>query len=226
MVRPDLGLEPLPTYYLRRADGYRFARGVLDEAFGAGTLSQMARVGPDGRSDIDLDSELAGIERLFRGAYARSRREIGFTLEPAEAADADAHEHHFASWAARMAGDPDVGRDVRMMVPVFYDMGRRKLKVWVFLGWTTDEVHVNFARAPEVSVFDRSGRPVAQSDDLKVVFGYETHAAVRPVTAEIYIDKRLNRAEFRALCDQYKTRSAILAALTPAAGAPSALPVA
>ena len=48
MVRPDLGLEPLPTYYLRRADGYRFARGVLDEAFGAGTLSQMARVGPDG----------------------------------------------------------------------------------------------------------------------------------------------------------------------------------
>src|SRR5207247_9072227 len=60
VVRPDLGVEPLPTYYLRRADGYRFVRGVLDDAFGARTWCQMARVGPDGRSDIDLDSELAG----------------------------------------------------------------------------------------------------------------------------------------------------------------------
>jgi len=226
VVRPDLGIEPLPTYYLRRADGYRFVRQVLDDAFGSGALSQVARVGPNGRSEIDLDTELAGIERLFRGAYAASCRQIGLALDPAETAGADAQEQHFAAWAARVGGDPDVGQDVRMMVPVFFDIDRRKTKVWAFLGWTTDEIKVNFARPPQVSVSDRSGRPVEQSDDLRVIFGFETHAAARPVTAEIYVDTLLNRAEFRALCDRLKTRSAILAALTPAAGAPSALPVA
>jgi hypothetical protein len=213
VVRPDLGVEPLPTYYLRRADGYRFVRQVLDDAFGAGALSGMARVGPDRRSTNDLDTELAGIERLFRGAYVASCRQIGLALDSAAHADPDADQQSFTSWAARIATDPDVGQDVRMMVPVFFDVERRKLKVWAFLGWTTDEVKVNFWREPRVSVFDRSEREVALGDDLKVLFGYEAHEAARPVTAEIYVDTLLNRAEFRALCDRFKTRSAILAAI-------------
>jgi len=213
VVRPDLGVEPVPAYYLRRADSYRFVRHVLDDAFGAGALTRMARVGPDGRSATDLDSELAGIERLFRGAYVASCRQIGLALDPAASAAADDDERDFTSWAARIAGDPDVGQDVRMMVPIFFDEARHTLKVWAFLGWTTDEVKVNFRRPPRVSVFDRSGRPIEQSDDLKVVFGLETHAAARPVTAEVYVDALLNRTEFRALCDRLKTRSAILGAV-------------
>jgi len=45
-------------------------------------------------------------------------RALGFTALALGAAA-------FAGWRAGLAADPDVGRDARMMVPVFYDLDRR-----------------------------------------------------------------------------------------------------
>lgn len=39
-MRPELTVEPLPTVYERKAQCYRFVRGVLDEVFGPGSLSE------------------------------------------------------------------------------------------------------------------------------------------------------------------------------------------
>ena len=101
------------------------------------------------------------------------------------------------------------------MVPVFHDIQRNKTKVWVFLGWTSKLVTVDFDRPPTATVFDKAGKHVEQgaADAPRLVFHYASYSLAYPVTAELYVTKILDRNEFRAHCDNYKTRSAILANL-------------
>ena len=109
----------------------------------------------------------------------------------------------FQRWARTMNADPDVGRDARMMVPVFFDRGRRKTKVWVFLGWSQRPVHFWFATPPR----SRSPRTASPRRPMKSEWNSE-HTSVSlayPVTAEVYVDRILDRDEFRRHCDRFKT---------------------
>ena len=214
-VTPDLTVEPLASFYLRRAMGYGFVRRVLEDVFGRDGLGSLTRLAPDGPGLYDLGTQIEEIESLFLGAYLITCREIGLT--PDESLPADAREEHHASrfseWMATLEHDPDLGRDSRMMTPVFYDLERRKLKAWVFLGWAAREIRVDFAAPPQVEVYDEAGNPVALGEDVQVVFNSEEHTVAYPVTAEVYVSRVLGRDEFRQLCDTYTTRSAILAHL-------------
>jgi hypothetical protein len=214
VVSPDLGVQPLPSYYLRRALGYDLVRSTLEQTFGAEGLAAMRRVGPDGPSKATLASELDDTQSLFWGAHETACREIGLAVEaPAPRGRHQDHAAHFAAWAQALAADPDIGRDARMMVPVFFDRQREKLKVWVFLGWVTRELNVAFQKPPAAEVFDGRGRRVEPSDDLRLVFASERHTLACPLTAEVYVSRLLDRYEFRRHCDLHKTRSAILANL-------------
>ena len=56
-----------------------------------------------------------------------------YPLEPEkelQSQDTDSDAAWFRSWLERCNEDPDLGRDARMMVPVFHDLGREKTKVW------------------------------------------------------------------------------------------------
>ena len=75
-------MEPLPTYYLRRARSYRFVREVLQQAFGPEALPKLHRLTATGPVNVSLDSELTLMEALFQGAYLRSCEEIGMKPEP------------------------------------------------------------------------------------------------------------------------------------------------
>jgi hypothetical protein len=99
-----------------------------------------------------------------------------------------------------------------MMVPLFYDLNRKKTKVWVFMGWTVRPVEVSFATPPTATVFDANGKPVTVSGP-RLAFNSIRYNLAYPVTAEVYVAKLLNRHEVRAHCDRYKMRSAILANL-------------
>ena len=133
LVSPQLSLEPLVTYYLRRARSYRFVRDVCSHAFGPEGMGQMRRLTAAGHVDISRDSELGIMEALFHGAYLRSCEEIG--LEP----EADPNLENPAgpradhalpgAWLSSIGKDPDLGQDIRMMVPVFYDVARKQTKV-------------------------------------------------------------------------------------------------
>jgi len=217
-IRPELAAEPMATVYLRRAMGYRFVRGVLEETFGRDALGQIHRQSATGPVRENLDDELRRMEALFFGAYVAVSRQLGMPPETTpgsgsgEGPDADAVA--FLAWSDRLQDDPDVGRDVRMMVPVFYDDLRKMTKVWVFLGWQPQQVRISFAQRPAVEVFDPDGQPVpADSDRIVLHYHSQYHTLAYPVTAEVYVTKILNRPEFRAHCDKYKTRSAILANL-------------
>jgi hypothetical protein len=144
--------------------------------------------------------------------------------------DPDADDASFRAWVAGMERDPDLSRDTRMMVPVFYDVGRQRMKVWALLGWSHRPLAVRFHRPPRVvetagrkpaSALEWLGRRFRRTRDDAVVppieFTSEHYSAAFPVTAEIYVDRLLDRDAFRRLCDRLRTRSAILEALTAAA---------
>ena len=234
-LRPELSLEPLYSYYLRRAIGYRFIKNLLEETFGVNGLKNMHRLTADGPVAMNLYEELAQISGLFFGAFVVCGRELGLTfsnrwseiylqvcryleMEPdemwrlgsgegpadeSEARDAEA----FMAWAERGA-DPDLDRDARMMVPVFYDLFRAKTKVWAFLGWSKQPVTVSFTRRPKVRVLDASGRDASSQVNLE--YYSSTYSLAYPVTAELYVDEVMTRKAFQAHCDRYKTYEEIV----------------
>jgi hypothetical protein len=224
-----LTVEPLPEVYARRAASYRFVRSVLEEAFGAEALAGLYRLTQEGSVAVGLADELRTVEGLFDGAAAAARRELGMEPGPRDEEAA----RLFEGWRAGLADDADVSRDCRMMVPVFYDLQRRKTKVWAFLGWRTVDVDVDYRKEPAVLVVERDRPPEPEPGDrfaiLKrkfrrqaqpeptgpppVVFCGDRYEFAVPVMAEVYISRLLNRDEFRRHCDCHKTRDAILANL-------------
>lgn len=200
-VRPELTAEPLVTHYRRRGESYRFLRSVLTEAFGAEALRQIRRLTATGPVATDLLAELEQMEGIFLGASATAGRQLGM------AGEADSEET-FRRWSLAMASDPDLSKDVRMIVPVFFDRGRGKTRAWAFLGWTARPLEVDFARPPAAEVL-KEGRKIAEGQ-AEVHFDGRWYSLAYPVTAEVYVSEILNRDEFRKHCDRYKTRAAIL----------------
>src|SRR5262249_14115398 len=130
VIRPELSAEPLTTCYARRGAAYRFVRSVLEDTFGAEALDGLHRQTPDGPVPAPLAAELDTMEALFAGAAAAVAHDLGMaapiaTPVPAYGAgparDPAADRATFLRWASSASADPDLARDVRMMVPVFFD---------------------------------------------------------------------------------------------------------
>jgi hypothetical protein len=209
-IAPTLSAEPLVTFYLRRALGYRYIRTVLEDTFGSQELKRLHRITESGPAPTSLADELSGIETLFLGAHVSVSRELGLAPDPATGSDTSTSEaaERFVAWRRELKSDPDLNLDLRAMVPVFHDLGRDKTKVWAFLGWARRPITVSFAKSPQATIRDLKGRPLR--DHPAIRWG-ELHADLHyPVTAELYVDRILNRDEFRKVCDSCGTRSEIL----------------
>jgi hypothetical protein len=209
-IAPKLAAEPLPTFYLRRAIGYRFARGVLEEAFGTPQLARMHRLTPAGAVRATLAEELAEIESLFMGAHVSVSRQLGLTPDgsPGDESMANAAAERFAVWTRGLEADPDLAQDLRAMVPVYYDIERRKTRVWVFVGWASRRIEVSYAQPPKAKILDRRGNQVSAGPTIRWETLYTE--LTYPVTAEVYVDQILDREEFRRLCDGCGSRTDIL----------------
>lgn len=226
-VAPALSLEPLVTHYLRRAASYRFVHEFLVEVLGEG-LGGIRRVTPEGRADRPLAEELAELAALYRGAARQARRELG--LDPG--AEGVADDAALARFREGLTRDPDLARDGRFMVPVFYDQQRQLVKVWAMLGWTTRRLQVSFATPPAATVEVLAApAPGGLASQLAGLLGMGTGRGRRPqlhfcgtsrtlafpVMAEVYVRQPLDREAFRALCDQERGADRILARLGGAA---------
>ncbi len=210
-VRPELPIEPLATYYLRRARSYSFVRGVLVQAFGEAGLGRLRRQTPGGPMNLSLKVELKLMERLFHGAYLAVCEELAMRPQADAGVGGPADLDLLRVWARAVGEDPDMGRDMRMMVPVFYDVGRRKMKVWAVLGLATKALRVSFAAPPVIrGAVDGRGN---KTEVPQVEWGSAELRLPYWITAELYVTRVLDRSEFRALCDRHKTAKAILGAL-------------
>jgi hypothetical protein len=214
-ISPDLTVEPLPTFYLRRARSYQFVRQVLEHAFGTEALPKMHRLTATGPVNLPLASELTLMEALFQGAYLRSCDEIGMKPE-ADAVtpnNANLERALLAAWLESIPKDPDLGKDIRMMVPIFYDIKRGKTKVWAVLGVGSRPLNVSYVHPPTVrEIKGPRGAQVNPRDAYLEFVNQSTHL-IYIVSAEVYVSHLLNRAEFRQLCDQKKTFGAIVESL-------------
>lgn len=215
-VAPDFTVEPLATFYLRRANSYRFVSKLLESTFGTDGLQSMHRLGPDGPAARNLREELNEMQALFCGAYLVVCQESALrplkTLEldgsEIPAIDADIFKH----WALSAYQDKDVIADTRMMVPIAEDPIRHRTKVWAFCGWCKNTLSIWYRKEPKLislsplSPSTRSPRPLVE-------FSGDSHEVGFPVCVEVYVDKVLNRNEFRRLCDKHESINEILKAL-------------
>lgn len=216
-IAPDLSLEPLPEYYQRRAQSYRFVHEVIEQAFGPAALAKLHRLTAAGPVNLSLASELTLMEGLFEGAYRRSSLEIGMPPETGSnrqnPKDTRIQRAVLDAWLGSLTKDPDLGQDFRMMVPVFYDIGRQKTKVWAVLGIATKPLSVSYATPPVVKGIKGPDGKAVSPGDVEVSFVSQEPKLAYIVSAEVYVSRLLNRAEFRRLCDQKKTFKAIVASL-------------
>jgi hypothetical protein len=216
-ISPNLTVEPLPTYYLRRARSYRFVREVVEQTFGAEGMAQMRRLTAAGPLNLSLGAELRLMEALFHGAYLRAGEEIGMIPEPdpslGNLKGAGANCALLRAWLASIQRDPDLGQDIRMMVPVFYDIGRKQIKVWAVLGVATKPLTVSYKTHPAVVEIRGTNGKLVKPQGIEVKFHPEYHQAAYFATAEVYVTRLLNRSEFRQHCDKYKTYKAIVSNL-------------
>jgi hypothetical protein len=194
IVHPDVRLEPLVSHYARRAEGYRFVRAVLDEQFGEPALSRLRGWRRDRTVDVPLAAELEFMIALLDGAANVARLELG--------APSQGGADVFVRWMASRDDDPDITADLRMMVPVYFDVGRKRTRVWMFLGWMEDSIDVSFASPPEVRSL--SGRRLEARPESS------TYPIAKPVVVDALVSRLLDRDEFRALCDRHATPEAIL----------------
>lgn len=216
-IAPDLTLEPLATYYFRRARSYQFVHGVLERSFGPEGLEKMRRLTSDGPVNLPLGEEIHLMQVLFHGAYLQVCAEIGMTpgSEPGPGNGQNANEHRaiLKAWLASIRKDPDLCKDVRMMVPIFYDLGRRKTKVWMVLGIATKPLSVSYVTPPLVKRMKGPDRRDVKSSDVEVNFTFDYHRAAYFATAEVYVTRLLDRSEFREHCARHKTYRAIVTKL-------------
>lgn len=219
-VMPDLKVEPLASVYYRRAIGYRFIRNALTHSLGEHALRQMHRLHAKGEALENLWDELISMENIFFGAYVVACSDLGMEPEPADQFDISLAVETFLSWRDAIGQDMDLSQDARMMVPIYYDEVLGKLKCWLFLGWTSKYMTVSFERDPEIVQLDLSAcdhpmqkSPLHRNQTPGIQFVGQDYAASYPVSAEVYVDRLLNRNEFRSLCDRHKTADAILEAV-------------
>jgi len=199
-VKPHLECEPIATTYLRFGDAYRFLTGVLREHLGEEALAGLhaLREGAEPR-EATLGDELVAMRRLMEGAYLLTCRDIG--LEPELEGDLSEAMADAEKWLGAWRDDPDMERDVRMMVPV----AKSPDVYWCIVGVRMAKLAVRFETPPQVTAV-REGVEVEP----------EFRAADYWVPVEQFIEvtlpggtKPLNREEFRALCDRAKTEGAI-----------------
>jgi hypothetical protein len=212
-IYPKLAVEPVATFYLRRARAYRFVRQLLKSTFGEDALTGAYRQTVSVGAKKPLYQELLDMEALFSGVYQIVAGQIGMKVTSNPEAGSMkgnlADKTLAGKWLRSYTDDPDVGSDNRMMVPLFHDTQRKKTKVWVVMGYSVKPLSIWFEQTPEATITNVQGKP-AEAD---LNFEGVAKSLIYPVSAEMYVRKLLNRSEFRALCDRHKTQSAILKAL-------------
>ncbi len=211
VIQPRLTVEPLAEHYRRRAASYRFIREKLVELLGEDMLLTRNRMNSKGGTDLPLLDEIIRTEQLFAGASAIVQDELGIApdVKPQDERWIMAAKAATRAWISSHRNDPDLAEDVRMMVPLFKDIGHDEFHVLATVGYEQRNLKVCFVDRPEVAVRDSLGKPVQPEirwDDAR-------YPLARPVTIACRVKRLLDRKQFRALCDREKTVSAIRSAL-------------
>ncbi len=213
-VAPRLRVEPNPSYYLRTARSYSFLTDVLTTAVGAEILANLHGLRSDAPRELDLNAELAYMRNLFYGLHLISAEDIGMApaLAEGELAEPDRCYELAEKWLSDAANDPDLAADTRVSIPIMTDPGRNVTRLWVTVGVRLTKLEAEYARPPSI-------RPTSGEGDWTEVDRHELAASHYLIAVDEFAEIELpglrsfDREELRAICDQAKTKEAILEAL-------------
>jgi hypothetical protein len=234
LVRPDsvsprLRVEPCPGYYLRTARAYSFLADYLDATIGEPGLRSLHGLTEAGPRPLDLYTELHFMRDLFYGLYAITAEDIGLKpeLTPEELNPSEACYAIAAVWLPKALDDADLSADTRVATPVYFDRLLHRTRLWVTLGVRTaklDAEYADAARPPRIrplkpATSNPSPTQPAADPDWSKVESYRLATAHYLIFGDEFAEVEINslspptRKEFRTICDQNKTREAILEAL-------------
>jgi len=211
-VSPEFTIEPIATYYLRVARGYRFLEGVLNQYLD----DEWTTLKPlyNGKESTEtLKTHLKYIKNLFYGFYLESCVNIGIEpeLEKDEITDdmrgvINQAKRYLTFWQDPLSGDPLMGEDIRVIVPVGRTEGG--ILCWAVLGVQPIVFNVSYENKPKV---------LTKTHGVKLEVNYETstYTLLIPEFTEVIMraDEILTRDEFRKICDECKTADKIRSAL-------------
>jgi hypothetical protein len=215
-LKPRLRIEPCPSYYLRTARAYAFLAGFLESAVGEDVLTTLHGLREEGERSPNLRDELASMRDLFYGVALLSAEDIGMrlALHDDEPVDRDRCERLATEWLARALQDPDLAVDTRVSIPIYADPGRNITRLWATLGVRLTRLEASFARPPRIKPKESVG-----SEDWKAVEPYTLGTSYYLIAVDEFAEvelrgnRALTRKELRAVCDQQKTKEAIISAL-------------
>lgn len=204
-IGPRLRLEPVPGYYEGMADSYGWLQDALLGHWGRDALEQ-ERIGTDGRV-TSVSEQLADMASLFRGAAELSRQDLGFSSDEGLSSSGD--RARALSFILNWRQDVDLVADCRMMVPLYFDEKRQRLRVSVLCGYLDRSVSVSFVERPRVQIVGPSGEPA----EVPLTWHEAGFSTVYPVSFECDVKALLDRDELRALADAHRRPSALKQAL-------------
>jgi hypothetical protein len=221
-IYPKFPVEPFPTFYLRTARAYRFLGTYLQGVLGADFFKTHPRLREGGeKSDTSLEEELRGMTGLLYGLHALTARSVG--LDPKKQLLADelaefpmeANVTRARSWVRDWRGDPDILADPRVIVPVWNSTTTKSLVYWAILGVKVIKISTEFVEGHEPEVVGADGGCIVKGFTgrsyyllMEQMEQVRTPAAAPPPT----------RQEWRKICDEHKTRDAIVEAMSKLGG--------
>jgi hypothetical protein len=212
-VEPRLRVEPSATFYLRTARAYRFVGNFLESTIGGEDLRKLKGLRKDGDRGKSLGDELIEMQNRFYGLYLVVCDDIGMSPEFAadESVDQEACYSLACQWLDQIRDDVDFTKDTRVSVPVSFDVQKNSTRLWATLGVRLVPLNVSYVTPPRIRAESETEWQEVESHMVKA----KKYVIAVDEWAELTRSgsRSLTRSEFRALCDQHKTRDAIVAAV-------------
>lgn len=214
-IAPRLRLEPSPTYLVRTARAYAFLENFLLATVGEEALRSLHGLKADGERKLDLATELKFQRNLFYGLYLVSCEDLGLRpkLEAEEQVDQAACYEAAIDWLRGDEKDADLAADTRVSVPIFLDADQGKTRLWVTLGVRLVKLEASYAREHRPSIRTGETGPWSAVDPDELAESHYVIAVDEFAEVELPGLTTLSREELRKICDQGKTKEAILQAM-------------
>ncbi|MFI5458115.1 MAG: hypothetical protein ACHRXM_21990 [Isosphaerales bacterium] len=214
-VKPRLRVEPCPSYHLRTARSYDFLLNFLLAAVGEDGLASLHGLKEGGERSKTLLEELRWMRELFYGLHLLSAEDVGMApgLRPDEPVDRAACEAKATKWLASCGNDVDLRVDTRVAVPLYFDIPRRRTRLWATIGVRLAKLDVSFAKPPKI-------KPTEGTGGWEEVKPYQLGSAAYVIAVDEFAEveipglQPLTRKEFRDACNAHKTKPEILQALS------------
>jgi hypothetical protein len=224
-ISPDLHVEPMATYYLRTARGFRFLLNSLELILGKSSLEGI--VAGDRES---LLIALDNMARLYYGLYLQVCDDIGMKPEflPDEMSDTQILQakQQTERWLKDYETESFCEKDVRYIVPALTNLNRTQVRYWMVVGVKLLKIRADYVKRPQVQILDIETEEVVQQIPTDTESGRitDTYLQYKFAPEEYFIPievfgeatgsaEPLTREEFHKLCDRYNNKKNIIAAI-------------